>query len=180
MTQIIRLKQATGAQLQQAAQHARLIDVPNMPYGFGNAYYSSAPSPMQVQVLRKGLQAAGINYLKVEECVTAASEADRFPRECQEGLKKLVSRAVAILGSNVDLAVGVAGKTLTAALPAADATEARKAIRAMAKPNGFVRTIADVNSELWTKRVRYKGGKVFVATIEAAGQHVRLTVFKGA
>ena len=180
MTQIIRLKQATGAQLQQAAHHAKLIDVANMPYGFGNAYYSAVPSPMQEVILRKGLQSAGINYLKVEECVTAASEVDRFPRECQEGLKHLVSRAVAILGSNVGLSVGVAGKTLTASLPAQDEKEALKSVRAMAKPNGFVRTFTDTHGEAWMKCVRYKRGMVFIATIEVTGVNVRMTVFKGA
>lgn len=179
MTQIIRLTQATGAQLQQAARHAKLIDLPNMPYGFGNAYFISVPSPMQETVLRKGLQAAGINYLKVDECVTPASEADRFPRECQEGMKRLVSRAVAILGSNDGLTVGVAGKTLTAMLPTQDWKEARKAVRVIAK-EGFVRSVTDVHQELWIKAVRYKRRHVFVATVESAGASVRLTVFKGA
>jgi hypothetical protein len=177
MTQIIRLKQATGAQLQQAARHAKLIDVPNQVYGLANAYYAAVPSPMQEQILRKALQAAGINYLKVEECVTPASEADHFPRELQVGLRNLCkAAATACQTDKLDVEVRVAGHILYAAVTHAGMDDPVKRAKSLVKGQGFTQQW----SKTWTKVVRFKRGKVFVALVEATGTGLVLSVFKGA
>lgn len=177
MTQIIRLAKATGAQLQQAARHAQLIETPNMPYGFGNAYYNSTPSPMQEQILRKGLQAAGINYLKVEEQVTPASEADRFDPVLQSGLKQLIKAAKQCYQVEVSIEIRVAGNLLYAVVAdASDSTDVLKCAKSVVKGKGFEST----RPRVWNKVVKFKRGKQFIAVVEAADSTLVLTVYKGA
>lgn len=181
MSQIIRLAKATGAQLQQAARHAMLIDTPNMPYGFGNAYYASVPSPMQEQVLRKGLQSVGINYLKVEECVTAASEADHFPPEMQVGLRNLVKAAKEAFCGPVLVEVRVAGKMLYAVMSPEPAASERHKVDPKAPAKFLVsgKGFSSVRPGVWSKVVRFKR-KSFVAVVEATDTGLMLSVFKGA
>lgn len=174
MTQILRLKQANGIQLQQAARHAHLIDTPNMPYGFGNAYYAEVPSPMQEQVLRKGLQAAGINYLKVEECVKAATEVDRFPKELQVALQNMVKAVKACTPFEVQVEVRVAGRSLYATVKDDPSTNHLALARSAVNGKGF-----KLQARTLTKVVKIKR-TTFVACIEASKGDLQLSVFKGA
>jgi hypothetical protein len=177
MSEIVRLARATGVQLQQAAKHARLIETPNMPYGFGNAYYAAVPSPMQEQILRKGLQSAGINYLKVEEQVTPASEADRFNPVLQTGLKQLIKAAKQTYQVDVTIEIRVAGNLLYAVIKdESDSTDVLKCAKHLVKGRGF----EAINGRVWTKVVRFKRGKSFIASVEAAEGTLMLTVYKGA
>lgn len=175
MTQIIRLKKANGIQLRQAAHHADLINMPNQVYGLANAYYASVPSPMQEVILRKALVAAGINYLKVEEQVTAASEADRFDRVLQDGLKQLVKATKASFACDTSTEVRAAGHILYATVHAEGVSDPKHIARLMVKGRGFTQT----NGSSWSKVVKLKR-KSFVAAVEVLDAKVQLSVFKGA
>jgi hypothetical protein len=173
MTQIIRLKKATGVQLQQAAHHARVIDTPNQVYGLANAYYASTPSPMQEQILRKALQAIGCNYLKVTEVCVPAEAQDLFPVEVKKALRTLMQELVRH-GASTEHTIGAAGKILYAKVPTKDPKTAVKLCGATVKGRGFQRT-----EQTWVKSVRVHR-KSYCAVVEVGPLGVEVSVFKGA
>lgn len=173
MTQIIRLKKATGTQLQQAARHVKLIDVPNQVYGLANAYYASVPSPLQEQILRRALMAIGCNYLKVTEVCVPAEPQDLFPDPVKKALRTLMQELVR-QGAGTESSIHVAGKILYAKVPTKDHRVSARIAGATVKGRGFQRV-----GQTWTKNVRLRR-KSFCAVVEVTGDGVEVSVFGGA
>lgn len=172
---VIRLAKATGLQLQEAAREARLGDVPNEVYGLYQAIYCSQPSPMQEQILRKGLKAAGWNYLKITECARVATEVDRLPPVLSIAVANMAERVGAKLSVE-----NVAAKTLYRIVPMEDFASAFKVARELAKKTGFkpVLTTTPGHSQAFTKTVRV-GKHKYTAVVEADGINLRLSAYKG-
>lgn len=173
MTQIIRTKKATGAQLQQAAHHVRLIDTPNMPFGFSNAYYASTPSPMQEQILRKALQSIGVNYLKVTQVCVPAEPQDLFPDTVKTALRNVMKELVRN-GAGDEHRIGVAGRILYATIPTEGPKQSETLVRKSLKNKGF-----SCHGHTWTKDVKIER-KRFCAVVEVEAHGVSVSVFKGA
>jgi hypothetical protein len=90
--QIVSVRQASPAQMQQVAKKIKLGDSVNQVAGLYQAIFCSNPSPMQIQILTKGLKAVGVNYIKVTEKCEPATSADRTP-ELKQALSAMAQRA---------------------------------------------------------------------------------------
>lgn len=172
---VLRLSKATGKQLQEAARHARLQDVPNEVYGLQNAMFASDPSPLQVNILRKGLKAAGWNYVKVTEVCEPATEVDRIP--------SIMRAAVAAMAKEVraNLSVErVAAKVLYRTVPCASEQEALTLARFLIAHRGFTPLqFEGRNQKAWAKTVKLDNNR-WTAVVEVKGDNLRLSAYRGA
>lgn len=173
---LVNVRQATPSQMQEAAREANLHQSPNQVFGLYRAIFTAIPSPMQIQVLAKGLKAAGFNYLRIATCARVATEADLAPEVLREAVQNMAAFAKAryesakvsdlrSVAGEVYLDVDYGAKTI-----ASDAISETYRFR----HQGF--TVISRGS-LLTKRVRI-GRKVYFASVTRRGNTLRLSAQK--
>lgn len=180
-SKIINVRHATPDQLQEAAREVRLQDSPNQVYGLYTAIFTKNPSPMQINILQKGLRAEGYNYLRITETARVATEVDLLPQPLREAVTNMVGAVRQAFGGSETMMPTLTG--MRAAGPVVYETlslkpnllDPRKVIARLAGERHF--KYQSVGG-FWMKQV--KVGRVkYQADIEFFGDSVRLSAYKG-
>jgi hypothetical protein len=180
--QIVSVRQASPAQMQQVAKKIKLGDSVNQVAGLYQAIFCSNPSPMQIQILTKGLKAVGVNYIKVTEKCEPATSADRTP-ELKQALSAMAQRAQMYSSLCPDpLGIGaimVAGNQLYVSIDAFNSAEADRCARFVISGKLFKKLpFQEAGSTVYQKTIR-QGRTSYTASVTCYKYKVTLLVYKG-